>query len=272
MYRFLTTPRWWGINVFVLLAIPFCIFMGTWQLGRFEDRVESHQEAERWPDPGSAAQAAEPLDELLPVTKETSGRQATATGRYGPQFLVPGRELDGRTGAYVLTLLRTDGGKTLPVVRGWLPEGRKAPAPPAGEVTVTGALQASENTGTKGVHAAGGLPAGQVGMISAASLVNLVPDDVYDAWVTLTTSPSGLKPVPATAAQGSGLDLKAFQNLGYTGEWFAFVGFVLFMWFRLFRREAEAARDAALGLAPEDQAPEDQAAAPHTPAAPATRG
>ncbi|MFJ8588527.1 SURF1 family protein [Streptomyces sp. NPDC093595] len=254
MYRFLTTPRWWGINIFVLLAIPFCIFMGTWQLGRFEDRVDSHQEAEATrpgPGAGPGAVKAAPLDELLPVTKETSGRQATASGLYGEQFLVPGRELEGRTGSYVLTLLRTDGGKALPVVRGWLPEGGRPPAPPAGEVTVTGALQASENSGTKGVHAAGGLPEGQVGMISAASLVNLVPGDVYDAWVTLTDAPSGLTPVPAAAAEGTGLDLKAFQNLGYTGEWFAFVGFVLFMWFRLFRREAEAARDAALGLPPE---------------------
>ncbi|MET9799547.1 SURF1 family protein [Streptomyces sp. NPDC006368] len=252
MYRFLTTPRWWGINVFVLLAIPFCIFMGTWQLGRFEDRVDSHREAARQPDP--AVVDAAPLDELLPVTQETSGRHATATGRYGEQFLVPGRELEDRTGSYVLTLLRTEGGRTLPVVRGWLPEGGRAPAPPAGEVTVTGALQASENTGTKGVHAAGGLPEGQVGMISAASLVNLVPDDVYDAWVTLTDAPSGLTPVPAAAPEGSGLDLKAFQNLGYTGEWFVFAGFVLFMWFRLFRREVEAARDEALGLTPEDPA------------------
>ncbi|OKK02676.1 hypothetical protein AMK26_24095 [Streptomyces sp. CB03234] len=246
MYRFLTTPRWWGINIFVVLAIPFCVFMGTWQLGRFEDRVDSHQEAERRPDPGSVKAA--PLDELLPVDKETSGRHATATGRYGDQFLVPGRELDGKDGSYVLTLLRTEGGKSLPVVRGWLPDGGKAPAPPAGPVTVTGALQASEHTGSAGVHATGALPRGQVGMISAASLVNVVQDDVYDAWITLSHSPAGLTPVPAAAAEGSGLDLKAFQNLGYTGEWFAFSGFVLFMWFRLFRREAEQARDEALGL------------------------
>ncbi|MEU9982655.1 SURF1 family protein [Streptomyces sp. NPDC050856] len=252
MYRFLTTPRWWGINIFVALAIPFCVFMGTWQLGRFEDRVDSHQEAERRPDPGSVEAA--PLAELLPVDKETSGRHATATGRYGRQFLVPGRELDGRTGSYVLTLLRTDEGRALPVVRGWLPAGAQAPAPPAGEVTVTGALQASESAGSKGVRAAGGLPEGQVGIISAASLVNIVPDDVYDAWITLIDAPAGMKPVPAAAPQGSGLDLKAFQNLGYTGEWFVFAGFVLFMWFRLFRREVEAARDAALGLEPETAA------------------
>ncbi|WMX46306.1 SURF1 family protein [Streptomyces roseicoloratus] len=246
MYRFLRTPRWWGINVFVLLAIPFCLFMGTWQMGKFEDRVADHQDADRRPAP--TAGSAQALETLLPVDKETSGRIARASGRFGEQFLVPDRELDGRTGSYVLTLLRTDGGKALPVVRGWLPAGAKAPAPPAGEVTVTGALQASENAGSKGVRAAGGLPQGQLGMISAASLVNVVSDDVYDAWITLTESPAGLTPVPATAAAGTSLDMKAFQNLGYTAEWFVFAGFVVFMWFRLLRREAEASRDAALGL------------------------
>ncbi|MFD3331553.1 SURF1 family protein [Streptomyces sp. NPDC058700] len=246
MYRFLRTPRWWGINVFVLLAIPFCVFMGTWQLGKFEDRVDSHQEAEERPDASSLT--AEPLDSLLPVDKETSGRSAEARGRFGEQFLVPDRELDGRAGSYVLTMLRTDGGRSLPVVRGWLPAGAQAPAPPSGEVTVVGALQASETAGTKGVHAAGGLPEGQLGMISAATLVNVVTDDVYDAWITLTDAPTGLTPVPAAAAAGTSLDVKAFQNLGYTAEWFVFAGFVLFMWFRLVRREAEASRDEALGL------------------------
>ncbi|MHA4776669.1 SURF1 family protein [Streptomyces sp. MSC1_001] len=246
MYRFLRTPRWWGINVFVLLAIPFCVFMGTWQLGKFEDRVDTHQEAEE--RPAASSLAAAPLDSLLPVDKETSGRPAEARGWFGEQFLVPDRELDGRAGSYVLTMLRTDAGRSLPVVRGWLPTGAEAPAPPSGEVTVVGALQASETAGTKGVHAAGGLPEGQLGMISAATLVNVVTDDVYDAWITLADAPAGLTPVPAAAAAGTSLDVKAFQNLGYTAEWFVFAGFVLFMWFRLVRREAEASRDEALGL------------------------
>ncbi|MER5277534.1 SURF1 family protein [Streptomyces sp. NPDC002809] len=287
MYRFLLTPRWWGINLFVVLAIPFCVFMGTWQLGRFEDRVQTHEAAEKQPAPGTMA--AEPLDELLPVDTVTSGRPATASGRYADQFLVPGRKLDDRSGFYVLDMLRTDSGKALPVVRGWLPgKAGHTPVPdaPTGRVTVTGDLQASENAGTDGVDAKGGLPDGQVGMISAASLVNLVSYDVYDAWVTLQetdartgasgtgasgTGASGttdaaltdtpgkggdaLRPVPAAAPQGSGLDLKAFQNLGYTGEWFVFAAFVIFMWFRLLRREAEAARDLKLGLiADEDTA------------------
>lgn len=255
MYRFLLTPRWWGINVFVLLAIPFCLFMGSWQLGRFEERVDSHRAAGEQAE-SAKREAARPLDELLPVDKETSGRQTTATGRYGKQLLVPDRELDDRRGYYVLTLLRTDAGKALPVVRGWLPgdaDPAKAPVAPKGEVTVTGALQASETPGSNGVSTAGGLPEGETGAISAASLVNLVPYDVYDAWITLDKGDSGMKAVPPAAAQDTGLDLKAFQNLGYTGEWFVFTGFVVFMWFRLLRREVEFARDAELGLV-EDEA------------------
>ncbi|MER5471819.1 SURF1 family protein [Streptomyces sp. NPDC002935] len=261
MYRFLLTPRWWGINVFVLLAIPFCVFMGSWQLGRFEDRVQDHRTADR-----AASEArtdpARPLAEMLPVTMETSGKQTTAKGRYGKQLLVPGRELDGRRGYYVLTFLRVDGGKALPVVRGWLPgdpDPAKAPAAPGGEVTVTGALQASESPGSNGVSAAGGLPPGQTAAISSASLVNLVPYAPYDAWITLDKADAGMKAVPPTAPQNTGLDLKAFQNLGYTGEWFVFAGFVVFMWFRLLRREVEFARDAELGLLPDtrDQQSED---------------
>ncbi|GAA2271977.1 SURF1-like protein [Streptomyces ruber] len=250
MYRFLLTPRWWGINIFVLLAIPFCVFMGSWQLSRFEDRVETHRAADEQAEVAKH-ETARPLDELLPVDKETSGRQVTATGRYGTQLLVPERKLDDRRGYYVLTLLRTDDGRSLPVVRGWLPgtaDPAKAPAAPTGEVTVTGALQASETPGSNGVPSLGGLPEGQTGAISAASLINLVQDDLYDAWITLTEADSGMTAVPATAPNDTGLDLKAFQNLGYTGEWFVFAGFVLFMWFRLFRREVESVRDARLGL------------------------
>lgn len=272
VYRFLLTPRWWGINVFVLLAIPFCVFMGSWQLGRFEDRVQDHRTADK---AASAAKTdpARPLADMLPVTTETSGKQTTAKGRYGKQLLVPGRELDGRRGYYVLTLLRVDGGKALPVVRGWLPgdaDPAKAPAAPGGEVTVTGALQASESPGSNGVSTAGGLPPGQTAAISSASLVNLVPYAPYDAWITLAEADAGMKAVPPTAPQNTGLDLKAFQNLGYTGEWFVFAGFVVFMWFRLLRREVEFARDAELGLLPdppEGQPGNDDATTAVTPSA-----
>jgi cytochrome oxidase assembly protein ShyY1 len=258
VYRFLLTPSWCGINVFVLFAIPLCIFMGSWQLSRFEERAATHRGAEAQAA-SDKREAARPLAEMLPVDKATVGKQVTATGRYGEQLLVPDRELHEQRGFYVLTFLRTNDGSALPVVRGWLPgdaDPSKAPAAPSGEVSVTGALQASEHPGENGVPGQGGLPAGQTGAISSASLVNLVPYDVHSAWVTLNKGDEGMKAVSVSATRHSGLDLKSFQNLGYAGEWFVFAGFVAFMWFRLLRHEVESARDADLGLVPrEDDQP-----------------
>ncbi|MFE9775272.1 SURF1 family cytochrome oxidase biogenesis protein [Streptomyces sp. NPDC005931] len=252
MQRFLLTPRWWGINLFVLVSVSFCLFMGSWQLDRFAARVEAHEARERTEGVFPTGQATSSVDALVPVTTRTTGRLAVVTGRYDEQFLVPDRWLGDRRGFYVVTLLRPERGDAVPVVRGWLPgdaHGARVPAAPRGEVTVTGAVQPPETRGTRGAHEEGGLPAGRLGVLNAGSLVNLVPYPVHDAWLTLPDAPGDLRPVPPAGAPGTGLDLKAFQNLGYTGEWFAFAGFVVFMWSRFYRRESELHR-ARQGDAP----------------------
>jgi cytochrome oxidase assembly protein ShyY1 len=276
VYRFLLTPRWLGLTLLALLAIPFCIFMGTWQLSRFDERVAAHQAAERASGFGSTS--AIPLHEALggvsdQVTQATSGRNIAVTGTYDTahQFLVPGRVLDGKQGFYILTLLRTTGG-ALPVVRGWLAgdasTAQHVPAAPNGRLSVTGVLQAPESESSPGADTSGTLPSGQLGMISAATLVNLVPYSVYNGWITLDQATAPMKPVPPQTAPNTGLDMYAFQNLGYTGEWFVFAGFAVFIWLRLVRREAEGQRDLALGLIPASgdashtPAPRDQRPAP----------
>lgn len=45
MYRFLLTPRWLAVSLLALLAVPVCVFMGSWQLSRFEARVDQHRTA-----------------------------------------------------------------------------------------------------------------------------------------------------------------------------------------------------------------------------------
>ena len=120
VYRFLLTPRWWGINVFVLLAIPFCIFMGSWQLSRFEGRVHEEHAANRQAA-SDAGQAARPLDSMLPVNKATSGRRVSAHGRYGAQLLVPGRQLDDKNGFYVLSCCAPTRGSRFPWCAGGCP-------------------------------------------------------------------------------------------------------------------------------------------------------
>jgi cytochrome oxidase assembly protein ShyY1 len=262
VYRFLLTPRWLAVSVLTLLAVAFCVFMGSWQLSRFEWRVDQHKSAKH-DQSRTAAQPPVPLARVLhgiraQVSGDDFGRQVSATGTYdaGHQLLVPDRTLDGRDGFYVLTPLRVAGGAALPVVRGWLPGDASAamrsgsvPAAPTGQVTVVGAVQYPETSQSGGVTTSA-LPQGQLGMISAASLVNLLPYPVYSGWITAAHPMAPLKAVPPAAAPNSGLDLKAFQNLGYTGQWFVFAGFVVFMWFRFARREAEARADAALGLVP----------------------
>ncbi|MDT0317992.1 SURF1 family protein [Streptomyces millisiae] len=251
MYRFLLTPRWLAINVFVLLAIPVCLVAGMWQLGRFEDQVDNHREQQERVERGPGDPV--PLAELLPLTTDTVGEQAEVRGSYDldNQLLVPDRTVDGERGFYVLTMLRpADGGAAVPVVRGWLPgdaDPAAVPAPPAGEVTVAGAVQAAESP-SEVDGPTDGLPAGQLGVISAASLINLLPYEVGDPWITVTDAAAPMSPVPAVAPSGTGLDMDAFQNLGYTAEWFVFAAFVVFMWFRLVRREVETRRDAELGL------------------------
>jgi cytochrome oxidase assembly protein ShyY1 len=266
VYRFLLTPRWLGINLFALLAIPVCIWLGVWQLGRFEQRT--HAGEQRSAAAIAAADRSVPLAPLLKgpdrqtVIASDVGREITFSGTYDTahQLLVPQRTVDGKSGYYVLTPLRPQGGGLpVAVIRGWTASARSVPAAPTGPVDLRGRLQTSEDASTPEVISSGGLPPGQVGMISPSTLVNLLPYSVYDGWIALDAGKGGngradgtdgLTAVPTyQPSGGNGLTLQAFQNLGYTCQWFVFAGFVVFMWARFARRELELARDRALGLA-----------------------
>jgi len=238
--------------VLLLAAAAVCARLGVWQL----DRAELHgQQDDR---PAAAEQTPTPLAEVLPpqtsFTADLVGRLVTVTGTYEAdgQLLVADRALDGRTGAIVLAPLRVVGGAgdgaVLPVARGWVPGDAAAaradaPAPPDGEVTVTGYLQASE--------AAGALDpdAGTAQGISSAQLVNVWGGPIWSGYLVLQDSSAGaddaLPRLPAPEAGGGGLDLR---NLGYALQWWIFGLFAVGLWIRLVRDEAAGpvtAEDAA---------------------------
>ncbi|MEY9870642.1 cytochrome oxidase assembly protein ShyY1 [Streptacidiphilus sp. MAP12-33] len=263
MYRTLLTPRWLGLHLLALVAVPVCILLGMWQLSRFE--LHSHAERQQAAHAsGDAAPTA--LAPLLAGTDKDGinsddGRRVSFSGTYDAahQLVVPKRTVDGRTGSLILTPLRLDGSGTyLAVVRGWLPgTPATAPAPPTGDVSVTARLRAAETPDTTDAISSGTLPAGQLGMISPVTLVNALPYTVWNGWASLDANApgtAGLSPLPYSAANaassGGGLSLQAIQNLGYVGQWFVFAGFVVFMWFRFVRREIETQRDRLLGLEP----------------------
>jgi cytochrome oxidase assembly protein ShyY1 len=265
VYRFLLTPRWLGLTLLALVAVPVCIALGMWQFSRFELHSHAQKQQAALAAADAAPSALAPMiasDDRNGVGND-AGLRVSFTGTYdgAHQFVVPQRQLNGHNGSLILTPLKLDASGAasatyVAVVRGWLPgTPAHAPAAPTGTVSVTGRLQAAETEDSTGVISTGSLPRGELGMISPTTLVNVLPYTVWNGWVSLdagTPGTAGLTalPVSQTAASdtGSSFSLSAIQNLGYVGQWFVFAGFVVFMWFRFVRREAEQVRDRELGL------------------------
>lgn len=243
MYRFLLTPRWVALHVVVLLVIPAFVFLGMWQFGRFEerstntDRVTQNIEAKPVP-------LADLASTDRPAQRDDRFRTVTATGTYDAEhaLLVRRRPQDGQTGFYVLTPLVTGQGAVL-VNRGWVKAGATAetlpevPAPPTGQVTVTGRLRPSETEESSGIKNRGVLPAGQVLLINADAIGKGLPYPLVGGFVELTDQQPESSPAPAPVPEpdvGAGGGL----NFAYGVQWWLFIGVAVGGWLLLIRREA----------------------------------
>ncbi len=234
----------------VLVAVPVCAALGLWQFHRYGEHKESGGTQEK-----VSAAPAVPIGELVPaggkVETGDRGRSVTAVGTYDAarQVVVPGRRFEGRSGSYVVTPLLVPGGSAVVVNRGWV-AGASAPAPPAGSVEITGRLEWSEAEHTSDADRASDLAPGQISMISTPELVNVLPYPLTDGFVALTTQTppadsAALAPMPpAKKAESGGISGRAWQNLGYTAQWFVFAGAAVFLWWRVIRREAEEREEA----------------------------
>ncbi|MEN3533778.1 SURF1 family protein [Microbispora sp. ZYX-F-249] len=247
MYRFLLTRRWVGLHLLVLALIPAFFFLGKWQWGRFEERSATSALIT-----ANLGAAPVPIDRLgrpgATVPERDRYRIVTATGRYDPahELVVRRRTLNTRVGFYVITPLVTPQGAVL-VNRGWVPAGATAdapprvPAPPTGEVTVTGRLRPAETRENTGIRNRSGLPAGQILLIDTPALAKGLPYGVFGGFVELTAQ----TPMPAEAPEllpppdvggGGGL------NLAYAVQWWLFIGIAVGGWVLLVRREARDLR------------------------------
>ncbi|WP_436787903.1 SURF1 family protein [Yinghuangia sp. YIM S10712] len=254
-HRFLLQPRWVAFHVLVLVAVPVCAALGLWQFQRYNEHNDGGKSEKTAVSAEPAVALGQELDGGHTVATKDRGRNVFVEGRYDAarQLVVPGRELDGRDGSYILTPLQPAGEPELRVlvVRGWTagaPDPAAVPVP-AGDVRVTGRLELSETEHGSGIDRIPGLPAGQVSIIHTPELVNVLPYRLYDGYVALTAQDpadaSGLVPVPPAKTQKSGgISGRAWQNLGYTAQWFVFAGASVFLWWRVVRREIEE-RDEA---------------------------
>ena len=134
--------------VVVVLLAWLAWWLGEWQFGRLEERQAQNALIER-----NEAAPVTPVAELTAPGRDVAAsdewRVVTATGTYdvSDTVIVRYRTREGASGVDVVVPLVTDSGTALLVDRGWVAADNRGadagdvPAPPSGEVTVTGWLR-----------------------------------------------------------------------------------------------------------------------------------
>lgn len=232
----LLTPRWLGLHLLVLLVVLGCFAGGYWQFLRAQepDRDAVTNPAADLAGAVALAELAEPGEYMSP---DEANRAVTATGSYDAdaQLLVPRAE-DGVVGFDVVVPLVTAKGTAVAVNRGWTGEAGGVPAPPGGEVTVTGWILPPQKNEQGFVPVE--VPAGQVERIAPALLVNEWPYRLYEGYVTLPEqdpATAGLRPVPPPEPPAE--TVWNWRSLSYSAQWVVFGLAAGGFWISLMRRE-----------------------------------
>ncbi|MFD9237106.1 SURF1 family protein [[Kitasatospora] papulosa] len=250
MYRFLLTRQWVILTLLVLAMIPTMVELGFWQLHRHEHRVEQNALITRnlEADPVPVNRLTSPGHT---VPRSDYWRAVTATGTFdtGHEVVVRRRtSQDERIGVLVLTPLDLKGGGTVMVNRGWVPAAAdqqsfpEVPAPPRGEVTVTGRLKADETTSASGIKDLEGLPDRQVMLMNSAQQSHLLDRPVLGGYLEMT-GPAPADGSPETIAAPD--DGSIGPHMAYAVQWWLFAAGVPVGWVVLVRREKRDREEAA---------------------------
>lgn len=186
--RFLLSRRWilFGITVALLAYVAW--LLGEWQFDRLEDRKERNAII-RANEDAPVAPVADVLAPGRPVPAAEEWRVVEATGTYDVDgtVVVRYRTRDGASGVDVVVPLVTSSGTALLVDRGWVATDNRAtapddvPAPPPGEVTITGWVRA-DGTGESTAVSDRSTRA-----ISSVEIGDALDREVYGGFVDLRT-------------------------------------------------------------------------------------
>lgn len=240
MLRLLFTPRLIGLHLLVLVATTAAAWLGLWQYDAWQVGRNAEASDLVRADPKPLENVMSPDD---PFPGDAIGQPVQLAGRWVDEgtFLVADRELEGRTGYWVVTPVtvcrdRCDTSPAMLVVRGWTPR----PASPdlrAGRVNLTGWLQPPEGSGRPDPD-----PDDDVlPELRIADAIQRVDQDLYGAYVigkdmvpegpTDTDGTTGLAPVPPDSLPEPE-SFTALRNLLYALEWWVFGGFAVVVWWR----------------------------------------
>lgn len=226
-----------GFHLLTVLCVLVCLAAGRWQWERAYRTV-----ADAVPDVPAVALADVDPRSTFP------GMRIAVTGRFDPdhEVLVQPRPRDGVAGAWVLTPLLPDpasvadapGGDTaVAVVRGWVPSGQPAGAPPSGVVSIEAVLVSDVRE--PGLQAQGDPPT--LPVVDTGALAELTGYPIRSGWLALQTlQPTvSAQPTPLAVTDLPGADVGLnWRNAAYAVQWVIFAGFVVFFWSR-FRRDLD---------------------------------
>lgn len=211
----------WGLMTLFVVALGFTfVNLGQWQLDRLDQRRDRN-----------AATAEHESAPVLPFEQAFAGTIADSdqwqrvevrgTFLADKQLQARYRSFDGKTGWELVTPLRTAGGQTVLVDRGFMerPPGQDFPKvfpdPPAGEVSLVGYVRRNEQGNTNQMTPT----ENTVRLINSDTLSDALGLDLVNGYISLievTPSQSGaFEPVtPPPATEG--------PHWSYAMQWFAF--------------------------------------------------
>jgi cytochrome oxidase assembly protein ShyY1 len=237
--RFLVSRRWLLFTLVVVVLAYATWWLGEWQFGRLADRKQSNAIIRT-----NEARDPAPVEDVLApgraVDERDEWRVVTATGTYdtADTVVVRYRTRDGESGIDVVVPLVTEEGPTLLVDRGWMPSDNQGadpgdlPAPPSGEVTVTGWVRADATDSAE-------VSDHSTRAISSVEIAPVLDQQVYGGFVDLKTE----DPAPDQPLEGAELpELDNGPHFFYGLQWWFFGVLAVFGFFYLMYDEWRAAR------------------------------
>jgi len=243
VYRFLLTPRWLAAAALTVAASVVMVFLGNWQLHRYQERSAINNRID-----AADSTPAVALTSVLakPVTAGTAGAspgkdaawtKVTVTGRYDPanEIQARGRTVEGNVGFEIVTPLILEDGTAVLIDRGWVPSADGsavsapvAPAPPAGQITVVGQVHLSESRPAPLERRDGRIDTRR---IAIPKLAKEMPFPVYGAYVLAGDPEKGFESIPIDHED-------SWQNGGYAVQWWLFAVMALLAYGWQARKEA----------------------------------
>ena len=238
--RFLVSRRWIAFALVVVFLAWVAWRLGEWQFHRLDDRRERNAVIERneKAGPGPVAEVMAPGRD---VTQESEWRIVQATGTYAVEdtVIVRYRTRDGESGVDVVVPLELADGTSLLVDRGWFATTNRGattadvPAPPSGDVTVTGWVRSDAEGDSTQVS-------GQsTRAVNSAEIADALDREVLGGWVDLRSE----SPAPAEALLPVELpELNNGPHFFYGLQWWFFGALAVFGFFFLVYDEVRGGR------------------------------